>query len=53
MQLIEKIKLLNTKTTIKVLLFILTIPIIMKIIYFINILGIAFGTYLREISNCI
>ena len=50
MQLLKKI---NKQDIIKWVLFIISIPIIMKILYFINILGIMFGTYLREISICI
>lgn len=53
MQFLDKIKQINKQNLIKVSLFIILIPIIMKILYFINILGIAFGSYLREISNCI
>lgn len=50
MSIVEK---LNIRQIFKVILSILSIPIVVKILYFINILGIYFGSFLREISNCI
>lgn len=47
------IKRINKKKLLVIGIFILSIPIIMKILYFINILGIYFGSFLREISACI
>ena len=47
------IKELNKRNIAKIILLIVSIPIIVKVLYFINILGIVFGSYLREISNCI
>lgn len=47
------IKKLDKKEIIKVTIAVLSIPIIVKVMYFINILGIEFGSYLREISACI
>lgn len=47
------IKKLDKKEIIKVTIAILSIPIVAKIMYFINILGVEFGSYLREISACI
>ena len=44
---VDKIKIL------KIILSILSIPIIVKIMYFINIIGVYFGSFLREISSCI
>ena len=50
MQLIEKLK---TKKTVEIFIAIILIPLIVKILYFVNILGIYFGAFLRKISNCI
>ena len=50
MQLIEKLK---TKKTVEIFIAIISIPLIVKILYFVNILGIYFGAFLRKISNCI
>ena len=47
------IKNIDKKEILKVVLIILSIPIIVKIMYFINILGVYFGSFLREISHCI
>lgn len=38
---------------IQILLAILSVPFIVKILYFINIIGIYFGTFLKIITECI
>ena len=40
------------KKIVKTILIILSISIFLKILYFINILGIYFGSFLREIEIC-
>ena len=47
------VKTINKSKIIEIIIAILSIPVIVKILYFINILGVYFGSFLREISNCI
>lgn len=50
MQVLNKI---NIKKILKTALIILSVPFIVKILYFINLIGIYFGSFLREISICL
>lgn len=47
------VKSINIKSITEIIIAIISIPVIVKILYFINILGIYFGSFLREISSCI
>lgn len=47
------VKSINYKNILEISVAILSIPLIVKIMYFINILGVYFGSFLREISACI
>lgn len=47
------VKTINKSKIIEIIIAILSIPVIVKILYFINILGVYFGSFLREISSCI
>ncbi len=47
------VKEINKKKIFEIIIAIISIPVIVKVLYFINILGIYFGSFLREISNCI
>lgn len=50
MQILDRI---NKQKVLRVILAILSVPFIVKALYFINLLGIYFGTFLRKISICI
>lgn len=47
------VKTINKKRIMEIMITILSIPIIVKILYFINIIGVYFGAFLREVSNCV
>ena len=45
-------KLLKSKE-LKIALFLLSVPILVKVLYFVKLLGIYFGGFLRSLSECI
>lgn len=49
----QVLKDINKIKVLKVILFVMAIPIFVKILYFINILGVYFGSFLRRLSICI
>lgn len=47
------VKRINKRKCFEIIIAVFSIPIIVKILYFINIIGVYFGSFLREISHCI
>lgn len=50
MQFVKKI---YNRSIFEIIIAIISIPIIVKLLYFINIIGVYFGSFLRGISICV